>query len=96
LVGCAPLAEWFVLRPGHEPTELEPTARATSPSRLEPKVRQARARDMPRPTQAVNSRGYPGVVAGAIELDIEAVPTSRHLTVRNNSREFNILRKYIT
>jgi len=26
---------------------------------------------MPRPGQAVNRRGYPGVGAGAIELDIE-------------------------
>ena len=49
---------------------------------------------MPRPNQAVNSRGYPGVLAGATELDIEAVPTSRHLTVRN-SPEFNILRNIL-
>jgi len=42
---------------------------------------------MPRPDQAVNPHGYPGVAAGATELDIEAVPTSR--TVRN-SREFNM------
>jgi len=31
---------------------------------------------MPRPSQAVNLRGYPGVVTGATELDTEAVPTS--------------------
>jgi len=49
---------------------------------------------MSRPNQAVNSRGYPGVVAGEIEPDIEAVPTSRHLIV-GNSREFNILRNIL-
>jgi len=42
---------------------------------------------MARPMQADNSLGYPSMVAGAIELDIEAVSILRHLPFCNNSDE---------